>query len=214
MTSVKKTARIALFAIVGAAYLGASHFFASAAHPPKLGLLVSLTPLCALAVVASWNSRHRMATILLCAVFVMAVVANLDALSDHLAWLYFVQHAGAMIALGVTFGSTLGGGDEQALCSRIARHMPSTRVDGEYMRYTWRVTLAWALFFVLMGAISTALFFLGPIEIWSAFANLLTPILVGAMFLAEYLVRLRYMPNRTHFGILATIQAYREYTRR
>jgi uncharacterized membrane protein len=50
--------------------------------------------------------------------------------------------------------------------------------------------------------------------VWSYFANLLTPILVGLMFVVEYLVRVRVLPDRAHFSIAQTIQAYRTYEQR
>ena len=43
------------------------------------------------------------------------------------------------------------------------------------------------------------------------FANLLTPVFVGLMFVVEYLVRVRVLPDREHFSIAATIKAYRSY---
>jgi uncharacterized membrane protein len=164
--------------------------------------------------VAAWQSRLRIASLTLCAAYAIAIILNLDNLRNHAAWLYFVQHAGAMTLLGATFGSTLGGRHADALCSRIASFVNPTPLDADYLHYTWNVTFAWTAFFILNALVSVSLFFFGPIESWSFFANLLTPALLGAMFAGEYLIRRRVMPDRAHFSIAATIHAYREYSRR
>ena len=71
----------------------------------------------------------------------------------------------------------------------------------------------WTAYFVASAVVSVGLFFFGPIAVWSYFANLLTPVLVGLMFVVEYLVRVRALPDRAHFSIAQTIQAYRAYER-
>jgi len=212
--SARKMLGLALAATVGAIYLGLGYFTTVSNRPPMLALIVSIVPLGAVALMAAWKSRARILSLLLCAVCVVTVILNLDNLRDHVAWVYFVQHAGAMTLLGVTFGSTLGGDHTEALISRVASFILHTRVDTDYLRYTWKVTLAWTVFFVVSAILSVLLFFFGPIEVWSFFANLLTPLLLGVMFAVEYLVRVRVMPDRPHFSIVETIQAYREYSRR
>jgi uncharacterized membrane protein len=212
--SVKRILRLALIATAGAIYLGLSYIAAASDHPPLLALIVGIVPLGAIAIAAAWNSRARALSLLLCAVCTAVVILNFEHLRDHAAWLYFVQHVGAMTMLGAMFGSTLWGSHAQALCSRIASFLLRTGLDAEYLHYTWKVTLAWTVYFSASAVLSVVLFFFGPIEAWSLFANVLTPILVGAMFVAEYLIRLRAMPDRAHFSIVETIQAYREYSRR
>jgi uncharacterized membrane protein len=118
-----------------------------------------------------------------------------------------------MGALGLTFGATLWAGPEQAFCSRIAAFVAPGALDADYLCYTWKVTLAWTLFFVLSAAVSVVLFFWGPLVWWSFFANVLSPVLVGAMFAVEYGVRLVALPKRPHLNLFETIQAYRAYRR-
>jgi uncharacterized membrane protein len=122
-----------------------------------------------------------------------------------------MQHVGAMALLAITFGSTLGGGDANALCSRVTRLMLAGPADPAYMRYTWKVTVVWAVYFIMSAVVSVGLFFFGPIDVWSYFANLLTPVFVGLLFVIEYLVRVRVLPDRAHFSIAKTIQTYRAY---
>lgn len=173
---------------------------------------MGIVPLAAIAFISAWHSRLRILSLTVCVALTLVFLLNLNQLRDHAAWLYFIQHAGAMTLLGVTFGVTLLSRHEDALCSRIASFAHRDVLDAEYARYTWLVTLAWTSYFAASALLSVLLFFVGPIEVWSVFANILTPILLGAMFAGEYLIRTRVMPDRPHFNISETIAAYREYS--
>jgi len=59
-------------------------------------------------------------------------------------------------------------------------------------------TLTWTVYFITSAVLSVGLFFFGPIAVWSYFANLLTPVIVGLVFVIEYLVRVRVLPERAH----------------
>lgn len=201
-------------AAVGVAYLVFSHLLTVDEHPSLVMLALGVTPLTAMTILAAWNSRMRWPALTLLVFIMLLVGVYLDALRNHVNWLYFVQHAGAMTLLAITFGSTLWRDDGDALCSRVTRLMLTGPVDPAYMRYTWKVTVAWTVYFTISGVLSVGLFFFGPIAAWSYFANLLTPVLVGLMFIIEYLVRVRVLPDRTHFSIRQTIEAYRSYERR
>jgi uncharacterized membrane protein len=213
MTRLLRLIRVAALALGGAAYLGVAFAAAAMERPPLLLVILGMLPLAALAVAASWASRARHVALAACVIALVLVVRNLQALQEHVAFFYFVQHVGAMGALAVTFGATLWAGPERALCSRIAAFvMPGAR-DAQYMLYTWKVTLAWTVFFALTAAVSIVLFFWGPLVWWSFFANVLSPVLVGAMFAAEYAIRLVALPQRPHLNVAETIQAYRAFRR-
>jgi uncharacterized membrane protein len=214
VTRLTRLLLIAAIAVLGAAYLAFSHLLTIDKHPSLLMLALGVTPLSIMALLAAWHSRMRWLALALLAALALTVLLYLDALRNHVNWLYFMQHAGTMLLLAITFGSTLGRGDAEALCSRVTRLMLPDPVDPAYMRYTWKVTLVWTVYFVASGVVSVGLFFWGPITVWSYFANLLTPIFVGLMFVIEYLVRVRMLPDRAHFSIAQTIQAYRSYEQR
>ena len=214
MTRLKQVLGIAAIAIVGAAYLAFSHLLTIAERPGALMLALGVAPLTLMALLAAWHSRMRWLALGLMAALVAVVLVYLEDLRNHVNWLYFMQHVGTMVLLAITFGSTLGRGDADALCSRVTRLMLPGPADPTYMRYTWKVTLVWTAYFIISGVVSIGLFFWGPIAIWSYFANLLTPVIVGLMFAIEYLVRVRVLPDRAHFSIAQTIQAYRAYERR
>lgn len=214
MTRLTRLLLFTAIAVLGAAYLVFSHLLTISEHPSLMMLALGVTPLTIMALLAAWHSRMRWLALGLLAALALTVLLYLDDLRNHVNWLYFMQHAGAMSLLAITFGSTLGRGDAEALCSRVTRLMLPEPVDPAYMRYTWKVTVAWTVYFVTSGVLSVGLFFWGPIAVWSCFANLLTPVFVGLMFVIEYLVRVRVLPDRAHFSIAQTIQAYRSYEQR
>ncbi len=133
----------------------------------------------------------------------------LGRLAAYLPWFYFLQHVAMFLALAAWFGASLRPGRD-ALVTRFARVEGTLSPAG--LAYTRGVTLAWALFCAAMAAISALLFFGAPLPVWSLFANLLTLPLVGAMFVAEYLVRMRVCPERGHrglaSGVLRSVRAY------
>ena len=214
MTRVTRLLVIAVIAVAGVAYLAFSHLLTINERPSLLMLALGVTPLTVMALLAAWHSRMRWLALTLLAILGLTVLLYLEALRNHVNWLYFMQHAGTMTLLAITFGSTLGRGDADALCSRVTRLMLAGPADPVYMRYTWKVTLIWTAYFIASGLLSVGLFFYGPLAVWSYFANLLTPVIVGLMFVIEYLVRVRVLPNRAHFSIAQTIKAYRSYEQR
>jgi uncharacterized membrane protein len=213
MTRLRKLIRVSALVIGGAAYLGVAFAVCAMEHPPMLLVVAGMLPLMAAAIAAGWASRLRYVTVSACAIALVLVMLNLQRLQDHVAFFYFVQHVGAMSALGLMFGITLWAGPERAFCSRIAAFVMPGQLDAHYLLYTWKVTLAWTLFFALTAGVSVILFFWGPMVWWSFFANVLSPILVGAMFVAEYGVRVLVLPERPHLSLSETIQAYRAYRR-
>lgn len=214
MTRVTRLLVIAVIAVAGAAYLIFSHLLTIDQHPSLLMLALGVTPLTVMTLLAAWHSRMRWLALTLLAMLGLTVLLYLEALRNHVNWLYFMQHAGTMVLLAITFGSTLGRGDADALCSRVTRLMLAGSADPVYMRYTWKVTLIWTAYFIASGLVSVGLFFYGPLAVWSCFANLLTPVIVGLMFVIEYGVRVRVLPDRAHFSIAQTIKAYRSHEQR
>ena len=214
MTRLTRLLVIAVIAVAGAGYLAFSHLLTIDERPSLLMLALGVTPLTVMALLAAWHSRMRWLALTLLAMLGLTVLLYLEALRNHVNWLYFMQHAGTMTLLAITFGSTLGRGDADALCSRVTRLMLAGPADPVYMRYTWKVTLIWTAYFIASGLVSVGLFFYGPLAVWSYFANLLTPVIVGLMFVIEYGVRVRVLPDRAHFSIAQTIKAYRSYEQR
>lgn len=202
--------RLAAIGVAGAIYLLLGYLASSSTHPPLLAVLVTAIPVVAGFIAACWRTPFRLPAIALCLVALIALLQRVELLLSHAAWFYFLQHLGAMAALGIMFGSTLRT-HEGALCSRIAKFAIATPLDADYFRYTWRVTLAWTLYFAASAVISLGLFFASSLEAWSLFAAVVTPVSVPLMFGGEYLIRLRALPNRPHFSVAQTIESYQKY---
>ena len=126
--------------------------------------------------------------------------AALGALAPYVTWFYFLQHVGMFLALAGWFGASLRPGRE-ALVTRFARLVEGA-LSPAGLAYTRGATLAWAAFSAAIAAASALLYFLAPLALWSVFANLLTLPLVGAMFMAEFLVRIRVCPELSQGGML------------
>ena len=203
--------RVAAGIVAGGVYLGLGYVAAASEHPPLIALLVGVLPLALLVLTSAWHSKMRWLAVPLALGACIWGALNVSRLEGHVASFYFVQHVGAMGLLGLMFGSTLWRGHAEALCSRIAVMVMPEALEPDYLRYTWWVTAVWTLFFAWCGATSVALFFAGPLAWWAFFANVLTPILVGALFVVEYLVRVRVLPDRPHMSIAGTVQAYQRF---
>jgi uncharacterized membrane protein len=174
--------------------------------PPTLGALLSLVPVTACAFWMAGRTRHRITLLALFALVAAAIVLEWNELERHFPDLFFVEHAGVNLALAFVFGRTLGAGHEP-LVSRFAR-MVHGAIPPEVERYTRRVTLAWTLFFLAIFTASCVLYLGGWLTQWSVLANFLSPVLLGAMFAVEYLVRLRALPHWERVGILRGIRAF------
>jgi uncharacterized membrane protein len=211
--TLKQGLRLAVAGILGAAYLWLGHLTSSSDSPPLLGLLVGLLPLSLAACALAWHSRPRWLWLGLCGAALLAMALNVELMRSNAAWVYFIQHAGSMLLLGLMFGRSLTSGrHEAALCSRIAGVLHTEPMSPRYLRYTWQVTWAWTLFFAFTALISVLLFAFAPLEAWSVFANILTPPLLGLMFAGEYLIRLRALPGENHFRLTDTVRAWQRFS--
>lgn len=135
------------------------------------------------------------------------LLAALPLLEHHVRWVYFIQHVTVNVLLGLWFGLSLTRGREP-LCTTFAGQLHPV-MHPLLVRYTLRITQAWTAFFLSMALLSVGLFFLVPVAVWSAFANLLTLPLVMLMFVIEYGVRKRVLPPEDHLGPTSAFRAYR-----
>jgi len=60
----------------------------------------------------------------------------------------------------------------------------------------------------LITALTWGFFMFAPLRIWSLFANFCVLPLIGLMFIAEYAVRRRALPQLPRRGILAAVRVY------
>lgn len=190
------------------AYSLLAHYSNNPARDPALGAAVSLAPVLLIAVLLAWRSTHRLVTLGLVAVTCVLALATWPQLKSHFGLIYWLQNVGLYLILFATFGRTLLAG-QQPLCTRFSEALYGP-VSPLHARYTGQVTLAWTLFFAVMMMVSTLLFFLAPIEAWSVFANFLTLPLVALMFIVEYAIRRRVLPDTGHMRFFDAVRAFRD----
>ncbi|HEX4178621.1 MAG TPA: hypothetical protein VHY57_09295 [Rhizomicrobium sp.] len=119
---------------------------------------------------------------------------------------FLLQEGGFYSLMAASFGRSLFG-RRTALCTQLADKLHGP-LSAQEVRYTRRVTAAWALFFLSIAAATLGFFLLAPLRIWSLFANFCVLPLIGLMFVAEYAIRLRLLPQVRRPGILAAVRVY------
>lgn len=189
-----------------------AHYTNESASNPNLGALVAIAPVVLIALILAWRSSRR---IVMLGVLVLACAAlwfGWSTLEHHFGLVYWLQYMAMQLILFMTFARTLVAG-RQPLCTRFAEavHAPLTPQHENYAR---QVTVAWTLFFAVMALISTLLFFLAPLTVWSVFSNFLTLPLVALMFIAEYWVRRWLLPDTQNMRILDAVRAFRNHSAR
>lgn len=119
--------------------------------------------------------------------------------------LYVLQHVGINALLCGWFGGTLRAG-RLSLIGQFAQRVhplsPAMRL------YAAQVTRVWTLYFALMVVVSLAVYALLPFAAWSLLANLLTPLMVAALFVGEHLVRYRLHPEFERTRLIDAVRAF------
>lgn len=140
--------------------------------------------LVALAVVRALAGRDRLWWCASAAAMVLALLTMLGNSVLPLKLYPFIVNA----MLLLVFASSLRFGPP--VIERLARlrepDLPSSGV-----RYTRRVTVLWCGFFVVNGSIALATALLGSDAAWALYNGLIAYLLMGALFIAEWLVRQR-----------------------
>jgi uncharacterized membrane protein len=197
---------VALVVAVSVAFAVLAHFALVDRLTPALGAFLSLLPVALLGLWAVRRARHRVLVVAGAGAAAIAVWLGWDTLERNFPSLFFVEHAGANLALAIVFGRTLLGSREP-LCTSFARLVHGA-LPPEVLRYSRRVTLAWTIFFAVLFALSCILYLGRFVAAWSILANIASPILVGLMFVAEYLIRHRVLPQWERVGVLGSIRAF------
>lgn len=180
-------------------------------QPNPLGAAVAFAPPLLMLIWLAWQSPRRALPLGLAGIGLALLWTWRSLLLRHYDLAYLLQHAGSMLLLAWLFGRSLIGGGTP-LVTRFAQLAHGDAVSHRILRYTRGVTWAWTAFFGLMALGSLFLFVATPLSAWVVFANAWTPALVIAMFLAEYLVRLRMIPAAERAGPIEAIRAYALYS--
>jgi uncharacterized membrane protein len=197
--------RYMAIALVSVAYIVGSQWLMTSAPESAWSVVALLSPMLVAVAIGAWRAGQRMLS-LGSAGLALALCAS-AALGVHVSaqLLYVAQHVGINGFLAVWFGSTLRVG-AQPLISRLAARVH--RLTPAKVIYTRHVTLAWALFFVAIVMVSVLLYAFASFEAWAFYANVGTPIAVGAMFAIEYLLRYRLHPEFERTTLSQAIRSY------
>lgn len=103
------------------------------------------------------------------------------------------------------FARTLKRGREP-LITGISRLERGGLVPADLIGYTRGLTTFWSAFFILMAISSVLLGFFTPLHVWSFFSNVLSYILVAALFLLEYPFRILRFPHHQHSSPLKVMR--------
>jgi uncharacterized membrane protein len=200
--------RLQLAAIIAfaVAYAGLSHYGNSVAKTHDLGVGLALGPVLTVGLLLLWRGTHLWVALLAAAAGAVVLRLYWPVLERNFSLVYLLQEGGFYSLMAASFGGSLLG-DRVALCTQLADQVHGPLTPQEVL-YTRRVTAAWALFFLLITAATLILFLFAPLRLWSLFANFCVLPLIGLMFVAEYAVRQRVLPQVPRRGILAAVRVY------
>jgi uncharacterized membrane protein len=119
--------------------------------------------------------------------------------------LYVLQHFGINAVLGGWFGGTLRG-DRLSLIGEFASRVQ--RMEPGLREYTRQVTWVWTGYFALTAVASIAVYLWLPFAAWSLLANVVSPVLVGVLFVGEHLVRHRIHPEFQRTRMIDAVRAF------
>jgi uncharacterized membrane protein len=188
------------------AYAALCHYTNSVTAARALGAALALAPVTAIAIAFAWRRASPLAAFALLGAMGLVIVAAWPLLEMNFSWVYLLEECSLYGLLAFGFARSLLGG-RVAVCTVLADkvHGPLTASE---LRYTRRITAAWALFFALVTSTTLGLFILAPLRVWSLFSNFCTLPLVLLMFIGEYAVRRRALPKSSSAGLLATLRVY------
>jgi len=172
----------------------------------RLGAILALAPAVALVFTVLRHTVPAVIIWLAAALGGLLLYDNWPILEKNFSVVYLLQECGMYGLLAAGFGRSLRPGGV-ALCTRLADKLHGPLNAAEVL-YSRRVTLAWTLFFALMGVTIAVLYVTAPRAVWSAFVNFLATPLILAMFAAEYAVRGRVLPHTERRGIWATMRVF------
>ena len=203
---LRRRSWVALAVVLSIGYAILAHASLVSSVSPTVGTLLALTPITLFALWAVRRSKRRALGTAALAATAVAAWLGWGTLERHFPDIFFVEHATTNLMLAFLFGRTLAAGREPlvALFARLVHGF----IPPEVERYTRQVTLAWTIFFATLFTVSCALYFGNFLAAWSLLANILSPILITAMFVGEYAVRLRALPNWEQVGIMGGIRAF------
>jgi uncharacterized membrane protein len=198
----------AVLALAG--YAWGSHWLMVNAPARPWTVAALFGPLLVAILIAGLKRRHGPSVALVAAAGVLiAVVVARGGVAD-VSRLYVLQHAAIHAVIGWTFAITLKAGSTPLITMLAERvHEVFTPAMRDYTR---RLTVAWAIYFPVMIAVSLAIYALAPWSWWSFYCNVLTPLAAVAMFVVEHAIRYLRHPDFERVSISKAVRAYHAHT--
>lgn len=207
MLKPMKIARGLVVTVMIVFYAVLVHYVNSSGQASILGAILALIPIFLVVITYALKSKSRIAGIGLLLTTCVGSWLAWSFIQQHTGLIFWIQDIGLMTVLLATFGRTLQQG-QKPLCVFFAEIIHGGTLPAEHERYAHKVTVAWVIFFALMIATSTLLFFLTSLATWSLFVNFFTLPLVGLMFVVEFAVRRRVLVDLPTGHILDAVRAY------
>jgi uncharacterized membrane protein len=188
------------------AYSVLAHYSNSHPNAQDLGAVLSLAPMLTLGLILIWRWSGAPLALLAAAAAALLLREFWPRLTQNFSLGYLIQQCGFYALMALSFGRSLFKG-RVPLCTQLADkvHGPLSALE---LRYTRKVTLAWAIFFSTNVGVTFLLFELAPLWIWSVFVNFLSLPLIVLMFAIEYAVRRRTLPQVKSSSLIATLRVY------
>jgi uncharacterized membrane protein len=188
------------------AYSVLSHYSNSNPQARDLAAGLALGPMLTIGLVLIWRLSGVPPAVLAGAAAAFLLHRYWPLLTRNFSIVYLIEQCGFYAIMAVTFGRSLLKG-RTPLCTQLADkvHGPLSALE---LRYTRSVTIAWVIFFLLNMAVTVLLFEFAPLRSWSLFVNFFSLPLILLMFVAEYAVRRRVLPQVQRSGLIATLRVY------
>jgi len=199
-------ARVFALAAFAVAYVLGSHWLMTGAPASPWNPVIVVGPMLAAVAVVAWQRRHRLLAALPALAVTVLVVQAWRGHDLPVGSIYVCQHVAIHLLLALAFGLTLQGGRD-SLVTALARRVHGTLTPA-MVAYSRKVTLVWTGYFITMAALSVVLYAVAPFDVWAAFANLVTPLAILAMFIGEYVVRYRLHPEFERATLAQAVRAY------
>jgi uncharacterized membrane protein len=198
--------QLAAVGVFFVAYSGLSHYSNSHARARDLATILALAPMLTLGLVLLWRWRGALLALLAAGITGLLAYHFWPQLTRNFSLVYLIQQLGFHGLMAATFGLSLLPA-RVPLCTQLADKVHGPLGMAE-LRYTRRVTAAWAMFFVANAAVTVLLYAFAPLRLWSIFVNFCSLPLIGLMFATEYAIRRRVLTQVKTGGLIATLRVY------
>jgi uncharacterized membrane protein len=205
MSSLRRLQFAAVIVFI-VAYSVLSHYSNLNPQAQDLAVALALAPMLGLGFVLFWRWSGWLPALLLGSAAALLLAHYWPLFTRNFSVVYLLQQCGFYAIMTASFGRSLLKG-RVPLCTQLADkvHGPLSPLE---LRYTRQVTVAWVYFFLANLATTFVLFEFAPLRVWSLFVNFCALPLILLMFVAEYAVRRRVLPQVQRSGLMATLRVY------